>query len=319
MPSSPAVEPLPDPAPPPVPRKSALAFFAVLLALFLPGMLAQATLLPAGLAWTEVFAFLLPALVATAGSNLRVGPYLKLGRPRVAPVLLGVAVGAAAYLFAGATMALAQRLLPARWVELFDPAHLFAGPAWERILLSATAVLLAPVCEEIAFRGYLQTTLALRRGPAAAIGGASFLFAAMHLDPVRFPALLALGAVFGWLAWRAGSVWPAVAAHAANNGITAGFVLALGVPEAEPAPLPDIALSLALGATALALLLRAYRAATPSPPPPEVAIALRDPADRSTAFSPARVPPALTATALAGVALLAALLAAAAGTPRPAP
>ncbi len=313
------MEPLPAPAPPPPPRKSALAFFAVLLATFLPGLLAQAALRPAGLAWTEVFSFLLPALVATAGSNLRAGPFLKLGRPRPRAILLGAAVGAAGYLFAGAVMALGQRLFPARWVEAFDATQLFEGPDWERLVIAAAAVLLAPACEEIAFRGYLQSALGLRRRPAAAIVGAALLFAAIHLDPIRFPALFVLGAVFGWLTWRAGSVWPAVAAHAANNAVTSGLVLSLGAPDPGPAPLADVALALALGAAALALLLSAYRAATPSPPPAEAAIALRDAGDRSTAFSPARVPPALGAAALAGIVLLAALLAAAPGLPRPAP
>jgi hypothetical protein len=296
--------------PPAPPRKSALAFFGVLVALFLPGMLAQAALQPAGLAWTEVFSFLLPTLVATAGSNLRAGPWLKLGRPRVAPVLLGAAVGGAGYLMAGALMAIVQRLLPARWVSVFDASQLFEGPAWEQLSIAGAAVLLAPVCEEVAFRGYVQTALALRRGPAAAIGGAAFLFAAIHLDPVRFPALLALGAVFGWLVWRAGSVWPAVAAHAVNNGITSALVLTLGMPEpAAPAPVADLVGALAIGVVALTVLLRAYRTVTPSPPPPGAAVALRDPAERSTAFSPARVPPSLGRAALAGVVLLAALLA----------
>jgi membrane protease YdiL (CAAX protease family) len=314
------VEPLPDPPPAPAPpaaRKSALAFFAVLLALFLPGLLAQAALLPAGLAWTELFAFLLPALVATAGANLKVGPFLRLGWPGAAPVLLGAAVGGAGYVFAGALMALVQRVLPARWVEIFDPAQLFEGPRLERVLLAAAAVLLAPFCEEVAFRGYVQTAIALRRGAAAAIAGSAILFAVMHLDPVRFPALVVLGLVFGFLAWRAGSIWPAVAAHAANNGVTSALVLTLGVPDAaEAPPLAAIGFSLALGAAGLSLLLGAYAAATPRPPPADVAVALRDPADPSVAFSAARVPPAFAAAALAGLALLAALLAFGAGRPR---
>jgi membrane protease YdiL (CAAX protease family) len=282
----------------------------VLLLLFLPGMIAQATLPPAGLAWSELFAFLLPALVATTGSNLRAGPYLRLGRPPGTALVLGALVGGAGYVLAGATMALAQRLLPEEWVRLFDPAKLFEGPLWERVLLAAVAVLVAPPCEEIAFRGYVQTTLALRRRPAVAIGGAAVLFAAMHLDPVRFPALILLGAVFGWLTWRSGSVWPAVAAHAANNGIASTLVLTLGVPDADarPAPVWFLLATAAVGASALALLLRAFRAATPPPAPAADGVALRDPAVPSIAFSATRVPRALRAGALAGLALLLAIV-----------
>lgn len=308
-----AVDPLPDGSPAPAPpagRKSALAYFGVLLALWIPGALAQSTLLPVGLAWTELFAFLLSALVATAGSNLRARPYLRLGPPRPATLALGGLAGGASYLFAGAILTLTQQAVPPRWLEVFDPVRLFEGPRAERLLLAAVATVLAPVCEEITFRGYLQTTLALRRRPAAAIAGAALLFAALHMNPVLFPALAVLGAVFGWLTWRAGSIWPAVIAHAVNNTITSALVLAgARPPPAGPVPASDIAVALVFGASVLLAVLGAYRAATPRPPPAAGALVLRDPADPSIRFSPARVPPGLAVAVVGGAAFLAALLA----------
>lgn len=304
------MDPLPPPLPPPPPRgKSALGFFGVLLLLFLPGILAQSALLPAGLAWTQLFAFLLPALVLTAGSNLRPAGYLRLRPVPARLVLLGALAGVPAYLSAGAAMIAVRRLLPEAWGDAFDPARLFDGPPRERVLLALVAVLLAPPCEEIAFRGYVQTSLALRRSPAAAVAGAAALFAIVHLDPIRFPAVLLLGLVFGWLTWRSGSVWPAVAAHAVNNGITSAIVLAVGVPPpGEEPPLSAVAATAALGLSLLALVLAVFRAATPAPPPAEEALALRDPSDPSTAFSPERVPPKLQLAALAGMAALALLV-----------
>jgi len=308
------VEPAAEQSPPratPTGAKSALAFFGVVLALFLPAMLAQLASPVAGLAATQLFVFLLPALVATAGSNLRAVPYLRVGATRPALVLLGALAGSAAYLVAGSVMTVTQRLLPESWVQAYDLTRLFEGPGWEKIALALLASVLAPACEEITFRGYLQTTLALRRSPRAAIALGAFLFAALHLDPVRFPALLVLGALFGWLTWRAGSIWPAVAAHAANNGLAAGLLLAAGVPEPPPVPsLGVIAAALVAGAGALALLLALYRAAAPSPPPaPGSGVALRDPASLSIAFDPSRVPRALAAFALAGAAALVVLAA----------
>jgi uncharacterized protein len=304
------VEPHPEPpsTPPLTGRKSALAFFAVIAALYLPGAVAQSALLPAGLAWTELFAFLLPALVAANGSNLRAVPYLRLGGARPATLVLAVLVGGAGYLFAGGIASLVQRVVPSPWVKAFDPSRLFEGPGWERLLLVGVAIVLAPICEEVAFRGYLQTTLSLRRRPATAIVGAAFLFALLHLNPVLFPALLALGIVFGWLTWRAGSIWPAVVAHATNNAITSVLVLTLERRPAPPPPLAAIGATLALGGTALALLLVAYRAATPHPPPATDAVVLRDPGDPSIRFSPARVPRTLVRAMAAGAALLGALL-----------
>jgi membrane protease YdiL (CAAX protease family) len=298
-------QPRPEPPPPPAPSggKSALAFFGVVVLLFVVGILAQVAFLPAGLVWSEVFALLLPALIGTAGSNLRLGPYLKLRRPHGVAVALGALVGGAGYLLAVAVLLLTQRVVPHSWLETFDPTRVFEGPPWERVLVAAVAVLVAPPCEEIAFRGYLQTTIALRRGPATAIAGAGALFAAIHLDPVRFPSLFILGTIFGWLAWRAGSLWPAVAAHATNNAITSILFLAFADPgmDVEPASLWVILGTLAVGVGALALLVRAYRAVTSEPPPSSAALVLRDAVDPSIGFSPTRVRRALRMSVAAGI------------------
>ncbi len=307
-----------------MPHKSAIAFSGVVLLLLLPGLLAQQAHPVLGLAWTEIFVFLVPASIAAAGSNLRVAPYLRLSPASPSAVALGALVGAAGYLLAGALMVATQRILPRDWVHAFDLGRLFEGPAWERLALSAEAALLAPVCEEAAFRGYVQTTLALRRRhPASAIAAAAVLFAVMHLDPVRFPALIVLGATFGWLAWRAGSIWPAVAAHAANNAVAAGLVLGQGAPAGEPPPWSDLVAPLALGASALALLLAAYRAATPHPPPAASAVVPREEASPPGDFSAARVPPHLTVAAIVGLVLLGVIVASAlvrsAAGPPPAP
>jgi membrane protease YdiL (CAAX protease family) len=307
------VEPIPEPppAPHPIGRKSALAFFGVLLALWLPGAAAQSAVLSLGLAWTELFVFLLASLVATAGSNLRLRPYLRLGPARPAAVAVGALAGGAGYLFAGSILSLTERCVPLRWVEAFDPVRLFSGSPGERLLLALVATALAPVCEEIAFRGYVQTTLRLAHRPAPAIVAAATLFALLHVNPVLFPALVVLGTLFGWLAWRAGSIWPAVAAHAVNNGITSAIVLA-GGPQAAtaPPPLEAVASAIAFGGGALLLVVVAYRATTPgAPPAPETAVILRDPAEPSIRFSMRRVPPALLSAVLTGGVLLAALLA----------
>lgn len=308
MPSCAAVEPLATPpqAPTPAGRKSALAFFAVLLALFLPGLVAQGVQVVFGLLWTELFVFGLPGFVLASGSNLEPRAYLALRPVRSSLVALGALVGAAGTVLAVGVMAFAQRLLPPAWLRTFDVAKLFEGPQWERLALVAVATFVAPVCEELAFRGYLESTLLARRRPGLAIGVAALLFATIHLDPVRFLALLALGAVFGWLRWRSGSVWPAVAAHATNNGLVS--IVALAAPRVQPdetpASLVDIGLAVALGLAALLPLVTAFAAASAPVEPAEALLVRRDPADPSLRFRWSRVAPRLQLAALGGTALL---------------
>jgi membrane protease YdiL (CAAX protease family) len=289
-------------------RKSGLAFFALLLLLFFPGILAQAIHLPIGLLWTQLFAFLLPAFVLTTGSNLAPRAFLRLGPARPALLGLGLLAGLGGYLLAVGVMGLARELMPARWTELFDVSRVFEGSTALRVAVALVAALVAPVCEEIAFRGYLQSALATRRGPAAAVAGSTVLFALMHLDPVRFPALLVLGGVFGWLAWRAGSVWPAVAAHAANNALVSALVIAGVAAPDEAADLPEVGVrvrgalvAVALGISVLWPVLRAFAGAAAEGPAAPAAIALRDPA-AGTRFSLGRVPAPLRLAVLAGLA-----------------
>jgi membrane protease YdiL (CAAX protease family) len=81
----------------------------------------------------------------------------------------------------------------------------------------------AGVSEEAGFRGYLQGGLERRWGPAVAILATSLLFWLAHLNhasgPARFVQLMAMSVGLGLLARCAGSIWPAVVAHATVDAI----------------------------------------------------------------------------------------------------
>lgn len=305
--------PLPPPAPARPAPIAAIGFFTVLLALVLFEGLAQLANPVLGLAWSELFTMLLPALVAAAGSNLRVVPYLGLGRPRALPVVLGALCGVAGYFAAAGLAGLWIAILPRQLAEQFpDVSRIFRGPVPVQVAMTALAVGLAPVCEEAAFRGYLQRTLARASGARVAIAATGVLFAARHLDPLRFAPLVLLGLLFGWLSWRAGSLWPAIAAHAANNAVGAAMVLSGLVPpetaEVEASHGAQLAVLLA-GAALLTAVGLAYRRATPAPPRPDAGVEPREALLPTTRFLPWFVPPRLQWALVAGVVGLLALVA----------
>ena len=64
----------------------------------------------------------------------------------------------------------------------------------------------------------------------------AFVFSAFHLDPVGFLARFELGLLFGLFFFRTGSLWPGIAAHAANNLVSTGSCTSprRTRPEAEP-------------------------------------------------------------------------------------
>jgi uncharacterized protein len=78
---------------------------------------------------------------------------------------------------------------------------------------------LAPLVEELVFRGLLYGWLAGRWGTVAAWIVSSLAFAAAHVEPAHVILVLPLGLLFGWLRRRTDSLWPSLVAHMVNNGL----------------------------------------------------------------------------------------------------
>lgn len=96
------------------------------------------------------------------------------------------------------------------------------------LALVAGAVLIAPICEEIFFRGYLFAGLLHRMNFWSAALISAFLFALAHGEIGSFAVLFVFGLVLAALRWRIGSIWPGVAVHMANNATAAlAIILAL--------------------------------------------------------------------------------------------
>ena len=90
-------------------------------------------------------------------------------------------------------------------------------PAWEAWMVIIMASLVAGICEETGFRGYMQVPLEERYGPAVGIAIASVMFTVFHLNQAwAQPILLqifAISTLFGILAYASGSLIPSIIAH----------------------------------------------------------------------------------------------------------
>lgn len=290
-----------------------LVFSVVLcLAVIVPGLLAPGADASLRLVWSELFGLAALSAVVASGSNLTPGPFLRLTRPRPAALVLGALLGVAGMAVAEGLAIPWVAILPRGMLERFDVGRLFDQPPWERLAIAVAASTVAPLCEELAFRGYLLSALGLRRRPAVAIALSALVFALIHLDPVRFPAVLFLGLLYGWIAWRTGSVWPSALAHVVNNGIVSAVALAGGGGRlADAAPTREaIGAAIELGAGAVVLLtgLALGLAHLTAPPPPVACAVLRDPTDPGDGFRFARVPPGLALAVPAGLLSLALLV-----------
>ena len=92
-----------------------------------------------------------------------------------------------------------------------------SGP--ELFLAVITIGVLAGAAEEAFFRGYMQSLLRERWGPALAILVTAGCFGVLHLDPIHAPLAVALGVYLGFVTERTGSALPALACHVVNNSV----------------------------------------------------------------------------------------------------
>ena len=96
-----------------------------------------------------------------------------------------------------------------------------------RLAMGATAVLLAPVAEEMMFRGILYPVIKQVGYPRLALWGTSLLFAAVHLNAVTFVPLTVLALVLTALYERTNNLLAPIAAHLLFNALNFGMLLLL--------------------------------------------------------------------------------------------
>jgi membrane protease YdiL (CAAX protease family) len=129
------------------------------------------------------------------------------------------------------------------------------------ILAGVVVVMLAPVFEELFFRGFLYRALRSSLRPAFAAAIVGVVFGLIHWAPggaqggLVVPPLAALGFIFCIVYERTGSLYPVIAMHALNNAVAYGA-------QADGWPV-----SLALGPLMIAVCILLPRLAPSGPPP----------------------------------------------------
>ena len=114
---------------------------------------------------------------------------------------------------------------------------LLLGMSWPRLLVFGfAAIVLAPVAEEVLFRGVLYRALYDRGHPHLALWGTALLFAAVHGNAAGFLAFLFIGVAMAWLYRRTGSLLAPIATHMLFNATN--FVYVTIASHAAKAPPP---------------------------------------------------------------------------------
>ena len=165
-------------------------------------------------AWRTVIANLSAVIIGSAiAAALGERPFRSRRCLRPPTVLYSILFGGG---FAGVVLLMMTYIpLPADWIEHYTTQS--ATPSERTAVAWLSALIVAPLAEEIVFRGLLYPSLkrATTAVPAALL--VSVLFGAVHGTLLwgMYTCLLSLLAI--WLMHRTGSLWTAILFHAAFN------------------------------------------------------------------------------------------------------
>jgi membrane protease YdiL (CAAX protease family) len=172
------------------------------------------------------------------------------GRPRDLGIrgkfFAGIGVGLTAFLvvqpFLRLVAVLEERAARDGWIPEIPVQQILqvileTRSQWVLALAATVAVVVAPISEELLFRGFLQPALGRWTGRRLAIVLSAAFFATAHMDLYAMPTLLVLGIALGYVYDRTRSLAAPVALHMAFNATTLLSVFAFrGLVSALSAP-----------------------------------------------------------------------------------
>ncbi len=190
-----------------------------------------------GLIATEILLILLPALIYWRSRKPAEKVELGFKRISIPLALICIVTGIGLWLF--------DSLIDAILIGMTG-YNIPAGSGTDTISpLQAIIVfigfaLAAPLCEEILFRGVIQSEYMRRFRTITAIAIPALLFAFFHLRLQGLPALLPVAFAISYVFWRTGSLFATILIHFGNNLMAGLLILAKGFSITLPVQLPSI-------------------------------------------------------------------------------
>lgn len=137
--------------------------------------------------------------------------------PRGAYIILGIVMGIVLFISVGLLGNFLARWFGTPAPQSFTLVVKGAEYYWQFFLLLFLGGVLAPLKEEVFFRGIIYPPLRRVYGRGKGILFTAGFFALLHLDVVRFLPLFVGGIVLTWLYEKTSSLWPSIIAHGTWN------------------------------------------------------------------------------------------------------
>lgn len=175
------------------------------------GLLLALVIILAGPAWIGV------SVLAARWRGWRARDYLALVPPRRREIAFAVACTVVLLVtFDLLTWAFGRDVVPSFMREAYITAHRYGA----LLLFFFAVIIVAPITEEIAFRGFLFRGLSSSwLGVAGTIVVTSAAWAAMHVqyDLIQVAQIFLVGLLLGWLRWASGSTLLVIGLHMLAN------------------------------------------------------------------------------------------------------
>jgi len=147
------------------------------------------------------------------------------GRNATAAITSGVGWGVVAWLGSTGVAAVVVYMLELLGIEPEPQAAERAIAMLDPLLVILAVVILAPIAEEIFFRGVVFNALLRESGRRWAYIGSSALFAVIHVSLVALVPIFLLGLALAWIYRRTGNLLAPMAMHATVNAISVALAL----------------------------------------------------------------------------------------------
>ncbi|MGH7597928.1 MAG: lysostaphin resistance A-like protein [bacterium] len=159
---------------------------------------------------------LLIGLRRTGAPFREVFPFTPISLSLLLPMALTV-IGMSIILSEGNNYVLKFLPIPPQIAKVFQDVFGTPEKFWGTLL---TAVIVAPLTEELLFRGLVLRGFLRNYSVRKAIIVSALLFGVFHILPWQIPGAAILGAIFAWWFVQTRSLLPCLFGHALNNGLT---------------------------------------------------------------------------------------------------
>jgi membrane protease YdiL (CAAX protease family) len=129
---------------------------------------------------------------------------------------VGLGVGVVVLVVSGLVQT-ALKLIGVQQTQLEGLLYVRSFPLLGFLAVVFAGGVLAPIAEELYFRGFVFGVYHRTRGPLVSYGVTSLVFASLHLNPQALLPILVLSLILCYTYRRTGSIVPGIVAHGVNN------------------------------------------------------------------------------------------------------